>query len=84
MLWQAGQERLERERSERLTGLFVTARDAGMDVLVRTGQAKPTGTWRLPSYIAAEEPVRTTTARDATLARLGGMFPGAVRKAVIS
>lgn len=82
MLWDAGQERIGRERQERLTELFVAARDASLDVLVSTGRAKPVGAWRLPSYARAEasQPIRSPAARDATLAKLGVMFPGMVTR----
>jgi hypothetical protein len=82
MLWQAGQKRLAREGRERLTELFVAARDAGLDVLVSTGQAKPKGAWRLPPYARPESTpsVRNPAVRDATLAKLGMMFPGMVRR----
>jgi hypothetical protein len=83
MLWNAGQRRISREGRDRLAELFVTARDAGMEVLVRSGQAKPKGTWRLPSYVQADGPQRPanpTADRDAMLAKLAGMFPDAVRR----
>jgi hypothetical protein len=86
MLWDAGQERTVRERRERLTELFVAARDAALDVLVSTGRAKPVGTWRLPPYARAQssQPVRSPAARDATLAKLGVMFPGIVQQGAVS
>jgi hypothetical protein len=81
MLWNAGQKRIYREGRDRLAELFVAARDAAVDVLVTTGQAKPKGTWRRPSYIESEAPrPRTTADRDATLAKIGAMFPDAVRR----
>ena len=81
MLWRAGQERVGRESRARLTELFTAARDAAMDVGVTTGQLKPQGTWRLPSYVRAEprQVLRSPAARDAALAKLGVMFPGIVR-----
>jgi hypothetical protein len=88
MLWNAGQKRIAREGRDRLAELFVAARDAGMDVLVRSGQAKPKGTWRAPSYIqpdqAAQRPAAPTglADRDAMLAQLGTMFPSSVRRTV--
>jgi hypothetical protein len=82
MLWNAGQERVARESRERLTELFVAARDAALDVLVSTGQAKAKGSWRLPAYISSDRPSqRSPAARDATLAKLSVMFPGMVRRA---
>jgi hypothetical protein len=83
MLWNAGQARVAREGRERLTELFVAFRDADLDVLVNTGQAKPKGTWRLPSYVRSEAPapLRSPAIRDKELARIGAMFPGMVRKA---
>ena len=81
MLWEAGQRRLARERRERLAELFTAFRDAALDVLVSTGQAKPRGTWRLPAYARPErvEAVRTPAERDRALARLGALIPGSVR-----
>jgi hypothetical protein len=83
MLWNAGQARVAREGRERLAELFVAFRDAALDVLVNTGQAKPKGTWRQPPYIHSEapQPLRSPAIRDKELARLGVMFPGMVRKA---
>jgi hypothetical protein len=73
---------MTRERNARLVELFVTARDAALDVGVTTGQLKPRGSWRLPSYISAEvrtAPIRSPGVRDITLAQLGVQFPGMVR-----
>jgi hypothetical protein len=82
MLWNAGQERLVRERDARLAESFVTARDAALEVLVATGQAKPKGAWKQPPYIRSRWPdlVRGPATRDATLAKLGAMFPGIVKR----
>jgi hypothetical protein len=82
MLWQAGQERIGRERNVRLAESFTAARDAAMEVLVATGQAKPVGSWKQPPYIrAAKGPVvRGPATRDAALAKLGAMFPGIVKR----
>ena len=81
MLWKAGQQRKVREERARLAGLFWSARDAALDVLVTTGRAKPTGTWRLPRYARDDSPpVRSPAIRDATLAKLGAMIPGIVRR----
>lgn len=82
-LWNAGQQRVARERQARLAEAFTASRDAGLDVLVTSGQAKPVGTWRQPPYVRAERssaPVlRTPAARDATLARLAALIPGIVK-----
>lgn len=82
MLWDAGQQRIAREGRERLTELFVASRDAALDVLVSTGQAKSHGSWSLPTYARSERegPRGTPAERDLTLARLGLMFPGMVRR----
>ena len=82
MLWNAGQERLTRERNVRLAESFITARDASLDVLVSTGQAKPVGAWKQPPYVRAAkaQPVRSPATRDAALAKLGAMFPGIVTR----
>ena len=83
VLWQAGQQRVTRESRDRLTELFVASRDAGLDVLVSVGQAKPVGAWRQPAYVraSAPQPIRTPAARDATLAQLNLLYPGIVRRA---
>ena len=84
MLWRAGQERETREQKERLVELFVAGRDAALDALVTTGQVKAKGTWRLPSYArrASDQEPRTGSPaeRDATLKKLGIMFPGMVKR----
>lgn len=82
VLWKAGQQRVTRESRERLTELFVASRDAGLDVLVSTGQAKSVGTWRQPPYVrsSAPQPLRSPAGRDATLARLSVLYPGIVRR----
>ena len=83
MLWNAGQKRLTRERQGRLVEAYTAARDAGMDVLVSSGQAKPVGTWKQPAYIRAErsttQAVRSPATRDAKLAELAALIPGIVR-----
>ena len=81
MLWEAGQRRVARERRERLAELFTAARDAALDVLVSTGQAKAKGAWRLPAYARppAGQRVRTPAERDRSLARLAALIPGSVR-----
>lgn len=80
MLWRAGQARVAREGRERLAERFIAGRDAALDVLVSTGQAKPRTTWRLPSYVDVPEPSRSPAVRDAALAKLGTMIPGLVRR----
>jgi hypothetical protein len=84
MLWNAGQERAAREQRARLAETFAAVRDAQLDVLVSTGQAKPTGRWGQPSYIEgrpeAVQSLRSPAERDAALARLGMMVPGMVRR----
>jgi hypothetical protein len=60
----------------------VAARDAALETLVSTGQAKPKGKWHLPPYIQPSAPVRRSESdRDAMLRKLGTMFPGAMRRA---
>jgi hypothetical protein len=83
MLWDAGQERATREARERLAELFVASRDASLEVLVSTGQAKARGSWHLPTYVSAERTQRrgTPAERDAMLVRLGLLYPGIVRRA---
>ncbi len=82
MLWDAGQQRTGRESRDRLAERFFAARDAALDAMVATGQAKPmNGVWRLPAYAraAAPEPLRSPAERDLALASLGARFPGMVR-----
>lgn len=84
MLWNAGQRRLSRERQARLVEGFTVARDAAMDVLVSSGQAKSVGPWKKPAYIRAErsaavQAVRSPATRDAKLAELAALIPGMVR-----
>lgn len=76
MLWTAGQERMTRERNARLVELFVTARDAALDVGVTTGQLTSKGSWGLPSYIETG-PQRQAIARRG-LRQLIADFPGNV------
>lgn len=82
MLWRAGQERQRRDMRDRMAAHFVAARDAALDAMVKAGQAKPVGAWHLPGYVRAADtqPMRSPAARDATLARLGAMFPGSVSR----
>lgn len=65
-----------------MTELYVAARDAALDVLVSSGQAKPVGAWKQPAYVRASQPpvLRTPASRDAALAKLGAMFPGIVKR----
>lgn len=83
MLWTAGQERTVRESRDRLAELYVATRDASMDVLVRSGQAKPTGAWQQPAYLPQSkgEPGDELKERDKAFAELARMFPSAVRRA---
>jgi hypothetical protein len=82
VLWTAGQERVSRENRGRLTELFVGVRDGYLAGLVGAGQA----TWKgggdhLPSYARMDVPtVRSPGVRDVTLAKLGVMFPGIVKR----
>lgn len=79
MLWRAGQERIVRERKERLADLFWAARDAAIDVGVSTRALKPERGYKRPSYVETPEPERTPATRDAMLRQLAGLFPGMVR-----
>ena len=80
MMWDEAQARLARERRATLAAHYRAAVDAGLQVIVSAGQAKPRGTWRQPPYIEAVAPdvVRTPASRDRALAKLGVMFPGIV------
>ena len=81
MLWDAGQRRIAREQRERLAELFTASRDAALDVLVSTGQAKAKGAWRRPHYLTSDaQPSRSPETRDRALASLALMFPGVVRR----
>jgi hypothetical protein len=82
MLFTEGQKRITRESRDRLTELFVAARDAALDVEVTTGRSKPVGTWRQPSYVRASQPqaVRSPAVRDATLLALSLAYPGMVKR----
>jgi hypothetical protein len=83
VLWRAGQERETREQKDRLVEAFVAGRDAALDALVNSGQVKAKGPWRLPSYVRRESTQQRTGSpveRDATLAKLGVMFPGMVKR----
>lgn len=82
MLWDAAVKREAREQRARLAEHYRAAVDAGLQVLVSGGQAKPVGLWRQPPYIepAPAEVVRTPAQRDRALAKLALMFPGIVRR----
>jgi hypothetical protein len=81
MLWDAGQERLARERVER----YAVSRDAALSAL--PGSAFKNGQPYIPAYARAERAAVTAVSgvkadpavRDAMLSRLGLMFPGAVK-----
>ena len=83
MLWDAGQERIAREGRERLAELYVGVRDGYVAGRVAGGAS----TWKgdgehVPSYARSDVPVqRSPAVRDSTLAKLGAMFPGMVRRA---
>lgn len=82
MLWDEAQQRMSRERRSRLAEHYRAATDAGLQVLVSSGRAKPIGTWRTPVYLdpPVTEILRTPETRDRTLARLAMAFPGIVRR----
>jgi len=84
MLWRAGQARLAREGRERLAELYVAVRDGYLAGTVAAGKAKWSGGGdHTPSYARPEpgqQPLRSPAGRDATLARLGAMFPGMVKR----
>ncbi len=78
MLWTAGQERVTRERNDRLVELFVTARDAALDVGVSTGRLTAKGSWGQPSYIPAPDSGQRQAIARRGLRRLIADFPGNV------
>jgi hypothetical protein len=82
MLWDAGQERLTRENRGRLVELYTGVRDGYVAANVSLGKAKAKGDIT-PTYarIVRPAPTGTPAERDATLVRLGIMFPGIVRRA---
>lgn len=83
MLWDEARKRKVRERTARLAEHYRAAVDAGLQVLVSSGTAKPVGSWTRPDYIEAPtpaEPVRTPETRDRTIARLAALIPGIVRR----
>jgi len=73
MLWEAGHQRLERERQERWTALFATGRDG----YIAANSKKPF----VPKYLRTTNPERaqSVAAYHATLARLGALAPGSVK-----
>jgi hypothetical protein len=75
MLWEAGQERGNRERRSRMAELYATGRDAALEVGVVTGQLKPKGPWHQPPYIDSDPAQRASRARHG-LAQLIADFPG--------
>jgi len=83
MLWDAGQERIAREGRERLAELYVGVRDGYVAGRVAGGASKWSGGGEhVPSYARSDVPVqRSPAVRDSTLAKLGAMFPGMVRRA---
>ena len=76
MLWTAGQERVARESRNRLTELFVAARDADLDVGVSTGRLTTKGAWHQPSYLP--EPDAGQRASGRGLRQLIADFPSNV------
>jgi hypothetical protein len=81
MLWDAGRQRTERESRDRLAELYVGVRDGWVAGKVQVGEVKWIGAAHVPSYARPEAaPVRSAEAQRATLARLGAMFPGTVRR----
>ena len=80
MLWDAGQERINREAKARLVERYVTGRDAYVGAQVALGRAKTNGVAYSPAYVRSEAPAPSAAAQRATLGRIGRMFPGAVRR----
>jgi hypothetical protein len=82
VLWAAGEVRVSRENRDRLAELYVGARDGYLAAIVASGQATWTGGGdHLPSYARMDVPtVRSPGVRDVTLAKLGVMFPGIVKR----
>jgi hypothetical protein len=83
MLWTAGQERVGREGRERLAELYVGVRDGTVAADVAVGRAKARGDSYVPSYARSSDAPAPDAAAEqrATLARLGAMVPGAIRRA---
>jgi hypothetical protein len=77
MLWTAGQDRMARERTDRLAELFVAARDADLDVGVSTGRLTARGAWSQPSYLSNPDGQRQTNPNRG-LRQLMADFPGNV------
>ena len=75
---------MTREARGRLAELYVGVRDGYLAGIVGSGQAKWSGGGdHRPSYArpeSAQEALRSPAGRDATLARLGVMFPGMVKR----
>ena len=83
MLWDAGQERIAREGRERLAELYVGVRDGYVAGRVAGGASKWSGGGEhVPSYARppASQPAHSPAERDMTLAQLGIMYPGMVRR----
>lgn len=81
MLWDAGQQRVQREARDRLAELYVGVRDGYVAGNVATGKAKWSGGEHVPAYARPDVPVlRSPEVRDRTLAKLGAMFPGIVQR----
>jgi hypothetical protein len=78
MLWNAGQERMARERTARLAELFVSGRDAYVGAQVALGKAKTSGGEYRPGYLSGEAPRAPADAQRATLGRIARMVPGTV------
>jgi len=79
VLWNAGRERIAREERGRLAELYVGVRDGYLAGEAAVGRVKWTGA-STPWYVDASKPVRSPEAQRAAIARLGRMFPGAVRR----
>jgi hypothetical protein len=82
VLWDAGQQRTVREGRERLAELYVGVRDGYVAGRVAAGASTWKGGEHVPSYTRSERPtpVRSPAERDMTLAQLGLMYPGMVRR----
>ena len=82
MLWDAGQQRIVREGRARLAELYAGVRDGYVAGNVAAGKARWSGGGEhVPSCARSDVPVeRSPAIRDSTLAKLGAMFPGMVRR----
>lgn len=85
MLWAAGQRRVSAEARDRLSALYVGVRDGQLAALIAAGQIR----WKnagdhVPAYARpsrhAVVEIRSPAVRDTTLAALGVMFPGIVKR----